>query len=108
MEITHGAVTWHDIRLKHPRSEEAPPEPELEKLGGEFKIHPLIIKEMESPSARARVEAYDDYLFLVYQFPVYDTQEKVSRRAEIDFVITKNHVITVGYESMWGFTEFLH
>jgi len=106
METTHGAVTWHDIRLKHPRTEEMPPQPELEKLGAQFNIHPLIIKELETPSARARVETYENYLFLVYQFPVYDPEEKVSPRAEIDFIITQSHVITVGYENMWAFSEF--
>lgn len=107
MEITHGAVTWRDIRIKrHQEDIETPPSPELQKLGAEFGIHPVIIKELETPSARARVEVYDNYLFLVYQYPVYDAAEKVSRRAEIDFIITQSHVITIGYEAVAFFGEF--
>jgi len=109
MEITHGSVTWLDMRLV-PHNEEEEVDPELEELARRFHLHPVVVKELSTPSARSRVEAYKDYLFLIYQFPVYDHEEKVSRRAEIDLIISKDRVITVRYDGMTtpdGFVEKL-
>ncbi len=98
MEITQGVVQWIDII--NPKGDE------LNMLGKKFGIHPVILEELKAPSARAKVEHYNNYLFLVYQFPIYDEDEKVSRRSEIDLIITKKAAITVHYEELKGIREF--
>lgn len=70
----------------------------IEFLKKEFNIHPVVLKELEEPSVRTRVDNFDKYLFLVYQFPVYNSVQKVSQRAEIDILITKHDVVTVHYD----------
>src|SRR5688572_9401428 len=75
-----------------------PTKKEIEALGKEFGFHEVILDEIQGPSARSRVESYDNYLFLVYYFPVYDPQEQTSHRAEVDFLITKNTIITTHYQ----------
>jgi Mg2+ and Co2+ transporter CorA len=93
MEIKKGReVQWIDI--------EKPTEKELQWLEKEFDIHPVIIDELRGPSARAKVEAYKDYLFFIYYFPLYDVEDEASVRTEIDFIITKDSVITVHYEPL--------
>ncbi len=92
MERTFGNVTWVDLVR--------PTDKNLDDLRRRFKLHEIITKELKGPSARSRVERYGDYLYLIYYFPIYDSKEQASRRSEIDFVITKDAVITVHYEDI--------
>ncbi|MFA7201808.1 MAG: magnesium transporter CorA family protein [Candidatus Paceibacterota bacterium] len=90
MIIKKGKIKW--INLTNPRTEE------LVSLEKEFGFHPVIIEELKETSARSKVEVYKDYLFVVLQFPIYDPEERVSRKGEIDFLVTKNTVISVHYQ----------
>lgn len=92
MPNVKNSAEWIDILR--------PTKKDLELLKKRFRIHPVIIEELKGPSARSRVEAYKNYLYLIYYFPVYDPEEETSRRTEIDFLITKNTVITVHYEPL--------
>jgi magnesium transporter len=83
-------VTWYDV--VKPTEEDIA---EIEKL---HDIHPLIVEELIRTSSRTRIEHYDGYLFIVYHFPEYDPLTKTSRRSEVDFIITKNKIITLHYE----------
>ncbi|MDP2598363.1 MAG: magnesium transporter CorA family protein [Candidatus Liptonbacteria bacterium] len=78
----------------------SPAKKDLEWLAKKFHLHPIITEELAGPSARSHVESYDHYLYLIYYFPVYDPKEQTSRRTEIDFLITKDHVVTVHYEDI--------
>ena len=90
METKTGKnVTWIDI--------EKPSEKDLDWIQKEFDIHPVIIEELRSTSSRGRVESYKNYIFFIYYFPVYDNEDEASARAEIDFIITKDTIITVHY-----------
>ena len=75
-----------------------PSEKELQTIGRKFKIHPVTLGELKSPSARAHVEVFKNYIYFIYYFPLYDPVEETSWRTEIDFIVTKNAVITVRYE----------
>jgi len=87
-----GKIEWVHI--------ENPSKKDMEFLKKNFNFHPIILDELLQPSTRSRVERYNQYLFMPYHFPVYDRTIKNSRRAEIDFLITKNSVITVSYERL--------
>jgi magnesium transporter len=95
MEIKKNKrVQWIDIAK--------PQEKDLEWLKEKFGLHPVIIDELKGPSARARVETYDDYLYFIYYFPLYDPTDKSTERTEIDFIVTKNAIATVHYEALEG------
>jgi len=90
MEIRKNKrVQWIDI--------EKPKGEDLVWLEDRFGLHPIIVDELRGPSARARVEAYKDYLFFVYYFPAYDREDSSSVRTEIDFIVTKDAVATIHY-----------
>ncbi len=75
---------------------------DLSWLKKEFGLHPIIVDELKGPSARAHVENYDGYLFFVYYFPSYDLADASSIRTEIDFIVTKDSVVTVHYGPVAG------
>lgn len=42
---------------------------ELRALGEDFGLHPLALEDVINPTQRAKVEAYDDHLFIVARMP---------------------------------------
>ncbi|OGY63742.1 MAG: hypothetical protein A3I89_03545 [Candidatus Harrisonbacteria bacterium RIFCSPLOWO2_02_FULL_41_11] len=98
MKIIKHKLAWIDIQK--------PTKKDLEFIRKQHKFHPIILDELLHYSARSRVEPYDNYLFLTYHLPIYDNAIKSSRRAEIDFLITKNKVITVHYEDLEPINNF--
>jgi magnesium transporter len=98
MEIEKNKhVQWMDIQK--------PTTKDLAALKEKFKLHPVIVDELRGPSARARVEQYDGYLYFIYYFPLYDINDAASVRTEIDFIVTKDAVTTVHYEPLTGVLE---
>ncbi len=91
MDILKGKTTWIDIQ--HPT------ESDILWLKTNFKFHSVVLDELLVPSRRAKVDANKSYVYLIYYFPIYDEQNRVSRRSEIDILITKDTVITVRYET---------
>lgn len=95
MEIKKGkGVQWVSVL--------SPSDKDLAWLGKEYKLHPVIVEELRGPSARGRVEAYKDYLYFIYYFPIYDREDEASVRTEIDFIVTKDSVATVYYDELGG------
>ena len=92
MTILEGKVTWIDI--------ENPQKSDIEQLKKIHDFHPIILDELLHLSARSKVEHYDSYLYTTYHFPIYDYKTKTSRRAELDMLVTKDHVITIHYEDL--------
>ncbi len=95
-----GDFTW--IHFQNPK------EKEIRDALGHLKIHHLILEELFSPSDRGKVENLGNYLFMVYHLPIYNAEERTSRRAEIDVIATKKLVITVAYEHVEPLIQFEH
>jgi magnesium transporter len=87
-------VQWIDIQK--------PAGKDLAWLKDKFKLHPVIVDELKGPSARAHVEHYDNYLYFIYYFPLYDEKDAASVRTEIDFIVTKDSVATIHYDPLTG------
>lgn len=69
-------------------------------------LHPIVFEELLTASERSKVENFGEYLFAVYHLPVYNPLNKTSKRTEIDFVLTKDAILTVSYERLDALTEF--
>jgi magnesium transporter len=90
-------LTWVDI--VDPKKEDIN---YLQTLG----FHPVILRELQSPTLRPKIEEYDNYLYMVLHFPIYHPREKTSKSMEIDFLITKYSLITVRYGKIQPLQEF--
>lgn len=69
---------------------------DMEFLRKNFDFHPLILKEIQSPTHQPMLEPYENYVFWIIHFPTKAEDGQVSD-FEIDFLITKDTVITVRY-----------
>ncbi len=85
-------TTWIDI--------DAPSREEIIKLREEYEIPDLVAEELISKTVRAKVDAYSDLIYLILHFPKVDSKGRRASEVEVDFVITKEALITVHYEPL--------
>ena len=97
--INFKNITW--INVFNPSAED------LKYLIKNFKIHPIIMNELTRPTLRPKVESYGDHLYMVLHFPIFSSETRTTLSREIDFVFTKNTLITVHYEKIAPFEELL-
>jgi len=85
--ITERKLTWFYI--------EKPTSNEVEFLAQRFHFHPLDLDDILSRIQRPKIDEYEDYLFMVLHFPVFDKQNRITRPSEMDIFIGENYVVAV-------------
>jgi magnesium transporter len=85
--ITERKLTWFYV--------EKPTTSEVEFLAQHFHFHPLDLDDVISRIQRPKIDVYEDYLFLVLHFPVFDKENRITRPSETDIFIGENYVVTV-------------
>jgi magnesium transporter len=85
--IAHGKVTWTNI--ENPNGED------IEHLRRNFNFHPLDLEDCLSKIERPKIDEYDDYLFIVMHFPIYDRDRQISQPSEVDFFIGATYLVTI-------------
>ncbi len=85
--ISEGKLTWFYI--------ESPSTDEVNFLKQQFDFHPLNLDDVLSRMQRPKIDEYEDHLFIVLQFPVFDKQSHITRPSEVDIFVGENYVITV-------------
>lgn len=86
--IKHGRVTWTNIERITPQ--------DLEDLKATYPhFHPLDLEDLQSRIERPKIDEYDDYLFVVMHFPLWDPVQRVSRAAEVDVFVGSGYLVTV-------------
>jgi magnesium transporter len=66
-----------------------------EWLERHFEFHPLDYEDIYSRNQRPKVDRYDDYLFVVLQFPRYDRDRQRLNVVEMDLFVGSDYVITL-------------
>jgi magnesium transporter len=64
-------------------------------LGETFGFHELDLEDVASHNQRPKVDEYEDYLFIVMQFPRYDKDAGRLHAAELDIFLGPDYVITL-------------
>lgn len=86
--LQHHQLTWTNVTRATPA--------DIEKLSRQHPtFHPLDLEDCLSQIERPKIDEYDDYLFVVMQFPVWDQQRRVSRSGEVDFFVGRGFFVTV-------------
>jgi len=84
--ITEGKLTWVYI--------EKPTAREVDYLSQHFDFHPLNLDDILSRIQRPKIDEYDDHLFIVLHFPVFNKQNRVTTPSEVDIFIGENYIVT--------------
>jgi magnesium transporter len=85
--ITASGVRWLNI--------ERPREADRDWLEREFGFHPLAIEDVASRNQRPKLDTYDDYLFIVLHFAVFDKPTERLLSAELDLFVGPDFLITL-------------
>ncbi len=85
--IQHNKITWHHIEYLDDEARIL--------LEGEFKFHPLDIKDVKGEAEESKIDVYRNYLFLVLHFPVLDRHEGRIRSTELNVFLGKGFLITI-------------
>ena len=86
-EIAAAGLRWISI--------ERPTQADGEWLQATFDFHALDMEDVFSRNQRAKLDVYDEYLFLVIQFPVYEKARRRLISAELDVFIGPDYLITL-------------
>ena len=95
--IQHGSLKWQHITN--------PNEDDFRYLLEDFNFHPLDIEDVRSTNQRPKIDEYDDYYFLILNFPYFDKGNKNVRIREVKIFWGKDYIITVG-KSHWVVKKF--
>ena len=85
--ISEGKLTW--IYMEKPSANE------VEFLARNFNFHPLNLDDVLSRIQRPKIDEYEDHLFIVLHFPVFDKGNRITRSSEVNIFIGENYIVTV-------------
>src|SRR3989344_430173 len=97
-KVSSRHVVWIDV--------ENHDEKRVADLASKYGIHQLAAQELLVATYRPKLEDFDDHLFLVLHFPVFDPKTRATRSRGIDFVIFPYTLITAHYEDVPQLDEF--
>lgn len=96
--VSLGKLTWMDIQNPEPKF--------LHKLKEEHQFHELDIEDCLSEHQRAKVDEYDDYLFIILHIAYYDKRQQRVVTEEIDIFIKNNLLITIHWGGVKAVSDF--
>ena len=85
-------VEWGDLRWINI---ERPAPVDRAWLEEHFEFHPLDYEDVLSRNQRPKIDEYDDYLFIVLHFPVFDKSVGRLNAGELDMFIGPDFLITL-------------
>ena len=85
--LTWGNLTWINI--------EGPTEQETEYLAQNYHFHHLDLDDCLSRIQRPKIDEYEDYLFLIFHFNVYNKATRVSALSQVSVFIGEKYLITL-------------
>jgi magnesium transporter len=85
--IEASAVRW--IHIESPRSADR------DWLEEHFDFHPLAYEDVYSRNQRPKLDVYEDYVFIVLHFPLFDKDSSRILTAELDLFMGPDYVITL-------------
>ena len=94
----HDGLSWVDL--------ESPSREEIVHISEEFSIPTIVGDEMFTNSLRSKVDLYDNFIYLILHFPDINNNGVIEDDLEIDFIIGKNFLITVRYETVVPIAQF--
>ena len=85
--LTYGRLTWTNI--------EKPGPDDIAFLSDNYPFHPLDLEDCLSRIQRPKIDEYEDYLFLVLHFPVYNKTARVTTPSQVAIFIGEDYLITI-------------
>jgi len=91
-EIKNKDITW--INIINPNKNA------VQFLKKQYHIAPGVLRDFLPAIKRPKVEDYDDYLFVVIHFPVFNPETRTTTSTELDIILFRNTLITSHYSHL--------
>jgi len=85
--LTTEKITWIDVKNISKK--------DIDIISANSPFHSFVLGELTKEIRHPKIENYGNYLFLVIHYPYFDRKNQETRPKEIDFLITKNKIITL-------------
>ena len=85
--LTWENLTWVNI--------EQPTDQETAYLAEHYPFHPLDLDDCLCRIQRPKIDEYEDYLFLVFHFPVFNKEARVTTPSQLSVFIGKDYLVTL-------------
>ena len=85
--LTWGDLTWVNI--------ENPTEREIEYLAQHYPFHRLDLDDCLSKKQLPKIDEYKDYFFMVFHFPVFNPEARVTTPSQVSIFIGEDYLITL-------------
>src|SRR3954467_752628 len=85
--VEHDGLRWINI--------ERPGPVDQAWLEEHFEFHPLDYEDIRSRNQRPKIDDYDEYLFIVLHFPVFDSKAGRLNTGELDIFVGPDFLITM-------------
>jgi magnesium transporter len=85
--VEHDGLRWINIERPGPLDQAW--------LEEHFEFHPLDYEDVRSRNQRPKIDEYDDYLFIVLHFPVFDKSVGRLNTGELDMFVGPDFLITM-------------
>lgn len=92
---TSNKLVWIDL--------ESPSRDEVREVMLKYNLDPEVAEDLIDPTIRTRADAYKDYLYFVFHFPLHTHKKHHvfnKRTEELDFIIGKDFIITIHYSQI--------
>jgi magnesium transporter len=98
---TQQKIIWIDL--------ENPTREEVRAIMEEYAINPEIAEDILDPTIRSRIDIFKDMSYFVFHFPLHTHKKHKAfnkKSEELDFIISKNFLITVHYSPIDTLVSF--
>jgi magnesium transporter len=85
--VSGEGLTWINI--------ESPTKEETDYLAVNYPFHPLDLDDCLSRIQRPKIDRYDEYLFLVFHFPVFSPEARVTTPSQVSVFIGADYLIAL-------------
>jgi magnesium transporter len=86
-QVTWNGLTWIDI--------EKPTRREIEYLAQNYPFHPLDLDDCLSRIQRPKIDEYENYLFIVLHFPLFNRKTQVTVPSQVSIFLAKDFLVTL-------------
>ncbi|MCE2463537.1 MAG: magnesium transporter CorA family protein [Dehalococcoidia bacterium] len=86
-KIACGSVSWLDVEM--------PTLAEMEYLRTTFDFHTLALDDCLSRVQLPKMDDYDDYLFLVLHFPLFNQEARLTVPSQVSIFVSGDYLVTV-------------
>ena len=98
--LENGQLTWVNI--------ERPGLAEMTYLKERYGFHQLTLDDCISTIQIPKLDVFDDYLFLVLQFPLFNPKSQITLPSEVDIFVGATYLVTVDSGTLHPLTKLFN